>query len=52
MKKSLKNKRPENKNQIFRKTHSENNKLKNLNKSLSKETYKLKNKNHELQKEI
>ncbi|CAG8810543.1 24879_t:CDS:2, partial [Dentiscutata erythropus] len=52
MKKSLKNKRPENKNQIFRKTHSENNKLKNLNKSLSKETLKLKNKNHELQKEI
>jgi hypothetical protein len=52
MKKTLNNKRPENKNQIFRKIHSENNKLKTIIKSLQKETFKLKKRNHDLQKEI
>ena len=51
MKKTLNNKRPENKNQIFRKTHSENNKLKTITKSLQKETFNLKRIENHIYKE-
>ena len=51
MKKNLQNKRPKNKNQIFRKTNSENRHLKHIIKNLQKELLILKKQNNELRKE-
>jgi hypothetical protein len=50
--KDLQNKRPKNRNQIFKETNSENNYLKNINKNLQKESSHLKKQNNVLRKEI
>jgi hypothetical protein len=47
----IQNKRPRNRNQIFKKTHLENSDLKNTLKHLQKEIKNLKKQNHDLQKE-
>ena len=52
MKKTLQNKRPKNKNQLFKETYSENNHLKHIIKNLQKESLIIKKQKHDLQKEI
>jgi hypothetical protein len=52
MKKTLQNKRPKNKNQLFKKINSENNHLKHNIKNLQSESIIIKKQNNVLRKEI